>query len=147
MAKRVRGRRGREPSYDEGQYEAAIHLMEKGEQKAKTDVAFFKLSGLGGAKIDADGAVVLLEERVKDRDSEAMWMLGICCEYGIGIEKDVERAKLLYERSRKARNAVGKLLKIEDDMDDIFNEARDREAGKMSFGSGLHHIIFYHILR
>ena len=47
------------------------------------------LSGLGGVAVDEDGAVALLQERVKDRDTDAMWMLGLCCEYGRGIEQDI----------------------------------------------------------
>ena len=31
----------------------------------------------------ADEAVVLLEEGVKCQDIEAMWMLGVCCEFVI----------------------------------------------------------------
>ena len=46
---------------------------------------------------DADAAVALLEEKVKDGDAEAMWMLGVCCEFGMGMEQDVERAEQLYE--------------------------------------------------
>ena len=70
--------------------------MRSGDEKAKTKVAFFKLSGRGGVDVDEDEAVVLLEERVKDGDCEAKWMLGLCCEYGIGTEQNIERAQNLY---------------------------------------------------
>ena len=36
-------------------------------------------------------------------------MLGVCCEFGIGMEQDVARAEQLYERGAK-RNATAKLL-------------------------------------
>ena len=98
--------------YDKLQYRHSIHEMETGDEDAKTEVAFFKLSGRGDAEIDADGAVALLEERVKDRDDVAMWILGLCYEYGIGTEKDIERAELLYNQSRDLGNGGGKLLSL-----------------------------------
>ncbi len=76
----------------------------------KTEVAWCKLSGFGGAKIEVEKAVKLLEERVAAGDSEAMWMLGICREYGRGIEKDVEGAEELYKQSSESGNEIGKFL-------------------------------------
>ena len=84
---------------------------EESRDRARTKVAFYKLSGDGGVKINEDLAVVLLEERVRDRDGEAMWMLGLCCEYGRGTERDIERAEKLYEKSSERRNVVGEFLK------------------------------------
>ena len=57
----------------------------------------------------ADEAVVLLEEQVKDHDSEAMWMLGVCNEFGMGTEQDVERAQKLYQASSQ-QSTTGALL-------------------------------------
>ena len=94
---------------DENQYKEALHAIENGDDNAKTKVAFYKLSGRGGVEIDEKGAVDLLEERCKDDDSEAMWMLGLCCEYGMGIEQNIERANMLYEQSSGA-NVVGFFL-------------------------------------
>ena len=102
-------RKSEEISYA-AQYREAVKAMEKGDKSAKTKVAFYKLSGRGGAKVDEDEAVVLLEERAKDGDSEAKWMLGLCCEYGIGIEQDIERAELLYQQSKEGGNVVGEFL-------------------------------------
>ena len=98
------------PVSDKVKYRKALSAMREGDNSAKTTVAFFMLSGRGGAEIDQDGAVALLEERVKDRDAEAMWMLGVCCEYGIGMEQDLKRADLLYSRSRRASSITGKFL-------------------------------------
>ena len=95
---------------DTSLYKEAVSAMEKGDVKAKTKVAFYKLTGLGGVEVDEDEAVALLEERVKDGDNEAKWMLGLCCEYGMGIEQDVERAMLLYRQSMEGGNVVGKFL-------------------------------------
>ena len=61
----------------------------------------------------ADEAVVLLEEGVKCQDSEAMWMLGVCCEFGMGIEQDVERAQQLYCASSQQGSATASLLATE----------------------------------
>ena len=95
---------------DEAQFREAVQAMEKGDKSAKTKVAYYKLSGRGGAEVDAEGAVVLLEERAKEGDCEAKWMLGLCCEYGMGIEQDIERAEVLYRESFKGGNVVGNFL-------------------------------------
>ena len=51
-------------------YDAVLKAVELGQQKAKTQLAWYKLRGHAGAKIDFDEAVVLLEERVKDKDGK-----------------------------------------------------------------------------
>ena len=96
--------------FDDDHYSEALRLVESGEESAKTKVAFYKLCGCGGAEIDEEGAVALLEKRLEERDGEAMWMLGLCCEYGIGTKQDIERAELLYEQSHEAGNGVGEFL-------------------------------------
>ena len=83
-----------------------------GTSQSKTELAWLKLSGYGDAGRDVDGAVVLLEERVKAGDGEAMWMLGLCKEYGNGTEKDVEGAEKLYGLSKRAGNAIGGFLAL-----------------------------------
>ena len=79
-------------------------------ETVKTKVAFHKLSGRGGVEVDVDGAVALLEERVKEGDCEALWMLGLCCEYGMGTEQDIEEAEKLYGESYEGGNVVGEFL-------------------------------------
>ena len=76
---------------DEQEYKDAMNAVERGENSAKTKVAWYKLSGHGGAEKDENGAVVLLEERVKEGDAEAMWMLGVCNEFGVGTEQNIKR--------------------------------------------------------
>ena len=49
-------------------------------------------------------------ERVKDQDSEAMWMLGLCYEFGMGCEQDIEEAVKLYEQCCDNGNVIGKFL-------------------------------------
>ena len=97
---------------EEAQYKEVLRAVESGDNKAKTRLAWYKLSGHGGAEIDADGAVVLLEERVKENDMEAMWMLGLCCEYGMGCEQDLERAETLYKQSDEGGNVIGKFFAV-----------------------------------
>ena len=99
-----------EQKSDEAQYREAVHAMESGDESAKTKVAFYKLSGRGGVKVDGEGAVALLEERVKEGDYEAKWILGMCCEYGMGMEQDTERAVNLYRECYEGRNIVGEFL-------------------------------------
>ena len=36
-----------------------------------------------------------------------MWMLGVCYEYGRGIEQDIERAEMLYKGSSSKGNKIG----------------------------------------
>ena len=103
---------GRGKASDEAQYREAVQAVERGDESAKTKVAYFKLSGLGGAEVDVKGAVALLEERAKEGDCEAKWVLGLCCEYGMGTEQDIERAEELYRESCEGGNAVGEFLKL-----------------------------------
>ena len=91
-------------------YKEVVSAVESGDNKAKTKLAWYKLSGRGGAEVDVDGAVVLLEERAKDKDAEAMWMLGMRCEYGLGCEQDLEKAESLYKQSAEGGSEIGKFL-------------------------------------
>ena len=84
--------------------------VERGDNAAKTKLAWYLLSGYCGAKVDADKAVAMLEERVKEDDAEAMWMLGLSCEYGMGIEQDIERAETLYEQSSDKGDDTGQFF-------------------------------------
>lgn len=76
----------------------------------KAKIAFNKLTGRDGTAVDVEGAVALLEECVKEGNDDAEWMLGLCCEYGLGTEQDVERAEVLYIQSHSAGNPVGEFL-------------------------------------
>ena len=111
------------------QYIDAIKALERGEKTAKTKIAWFLLTGYGDVKRDEKKAVEILEERVKEKDYEAMWILGICKEYGIGIEEDIEGAEKLYRSSNEGGNEVGKILETK-----IKN---GRGNGKMKITSSL----------
>ena len=106
------------------EYTSTLKAVEGGDASAKTKLAWLKLSGLGGAEKDEEGAVALLEERVKDKDDEAMWMLGVCNEYGIGTEQDIEGADDLYEQSGERGNEIGMLFAV-------IGDFLERGSGKM----------------
>ena len=55
-------------------------------------------------------AALLLEEAIKTGDSEAAWLLGMCCEYGVGTTVDVKRAERLYRRAAEKGSPAGALL-------------------------------------
>ena len=73
------------------------------------DKARWMLEGSHGMARDADAAVALLEDKVKDGE-EAMWMLGVCCEFGLGTEQDVTRAEVLYKHAAELGSSSAKLL-------------------------------------
>ena len=108
-------------------YGEVLKAVESGDNSAKIKLAWLKLSGLGGAEIDEDGAVVLLEERVKDRDGDAMWMLGVCYEFGMGTEQDIKRADELYYQSYGKGNEIGNFF--------VWNVKKERGSGKMKMYS------------
>ena len=83
-----------------------VIALKRGDGTAKTILAWNMLCG----QKDPRYAVKLLEERVNAADGEAMWMLGVCKEFGIGTNKDTERAETLYEQSNKCMNETGKFL-------------------------------------
>ena len=89
-------------------YDDVKNAVERGDNSAKTKLAWLKLSKYGGAAVDEEGAVALLEERVKEGDTDAMWMLGICYEFG--IKQDIEHAEKLYKQSSDGGNEIGKFF-------------------------------------
>ena len=97
-------------TFEEQRYKDTLDAVKRGDDSSKTILAWFKLSGSGGAVVDANGAVASLEERAKERDPQATWMLGVCCEFGLGIEQDIERACMLYGQSSDGGNCIGRIL-------------------------------------
>ena len=95
---------------EESEYKDTLQAVERGDDCAKTKLAWYLLSGYCGAKVDADEAVALLEERAEEDDTEAMWMLGLCCEYGNGTEQDLERAETLYKQSSDKGDDTGQFF-------------------------------------
>ena len=117
-------------SKEESEYKDIVRAVESGDNEAKTKLAWYKLSGCGGAEVDEKGAVVLLEERVENKDVEAMWMLGLCYEYGMGCEQDIERAESLYDESSKGESVIGKFLAKNGKEESIMGE-EERGSGVM----------------
>ena len=117
---------------EEIEYQLILRSMNSGHEYNKTKFAWYKLSGRGGSDINEETAVALLQERVQKDDSEAMWMLGICNEYGLGCDQDIETAEVLYSQSSSAGNKVGDFL--------CRNVIISRASGVMkhSNGSGLY---------
>ena len=97
-------------SKEEAQFREVLSAVERGDEKAKTKLAWYKLSGCGNVDVDEDYAFALLTERVKENDPDAMWMLGLCYEFGMGCEEDYDEAKSLYIGSYEYENVVGKFL-------------------------------------
>ena len=75
-----------------------------------TERARWLLEGSHVMARDAGAAVALLEEEVKEWGTEAMWMLGLCCEFGIGTEQSVKRAEQLYKRGAEQGSRTAMLL-------------------------------------
>ena len=91
-------------------FKVASSAVDKVEESSKTKLAWYKLCGHGGAGKSVDEAVILLEESAKAGDGEAMWMLGLCKEYGMGTKQDIEGSEKLYRQSRKSGNEIGRFL-------------------------------------
>ncbi len=109
-------------------YKQVVEAVKEGNKEAKTKLARYLLSGYGGAQIDEDRAFDILNERVKDGDAEAMWMLGLCYEYGMGCEISDKEIETLYKRCREGGNAIGEFFEEN-------GEGNERESGVMKVKS------------
>ena len=56
-------------------------------------------------------AFELLKECVGEGDASAVWLLGLCFEFGIGIESNPEQAEALYQKSAQMDDSIGLILK------------------------------------
>ncbi len=91
-------------------YDEVSKAAKKGDGGAKTKMAWLMLAGRGGAKVDESKAISILEDRVDKNDSNAMWILGLCYEFGRGVQADSERAESLYKQSQGNGNRIGKFI-------------------------------------
>ena len=111
------------------EYKQVVEAVKEGNNKAKTKLARYLLSGYGGVQIDEDRAFDILKERVaKGEDAEAMWMMGLCYEYGMGCETSEEEAETLYKRCCDGRNVIGAFLEEN-------GEGNERGSGVMKVKS------------
>ena len=79
--------------------------------KTATEKALWMLEGRDGMARDADGAVVVLQQQVDEHhDAQAMWLLGLCCEYGMGTQQDTQRAEQLFQQAAQQGDETAKLL-------------------------------------
>ena len=115
--KKQKQKQRKEEKQEKGQQEEMSKTQQQEEEMMakKTEECVKKarwmLEGSHGMTRDADTAVVLLEDLVnKDRNTEAMWMLGVCCEFGIGTQQDVERAEQLFQNATQQGNTTAELL-------------------------------------
>ena len=95
---------------EEEEYRIVLNAARVGNENAKTKLAWYMLSGRGGAAVDERGAVAILEEQVQKEDTDAMWMLGVCSEFGKGTEQNIDRAEMFYCQSRDGKNDIGGIL-------------------------------------
>ena len=111
------------------EYKQVVEAVKEGDKEAKTKLARYLLSGYGGVQIDEDRAFDILKERVtKDEDVEAMWMMGLCYEYGMGCETSDEEAEALYKRCCEGGNVIGKFFEEN-------GEGNERGSGVMKVKS------------
>ncbi len=104
---------------EEEDYNSVLEAVEKGDESAKTKAAWLILAGLGDDEIDV---IALLKERMVEGDFEAMWMLGVCKEFGIETKQNTNQAAMLYDQSRDGGSKIGLIL-----VDNIWKE---KERGK-----------------
>ena len=99
------------PAKEAERFESLVKQLDSnpGKNSVKTEVAWFLLAGHVVDR-DQEKAVSLLEERVAQDDPDAMWMLALCKEFGMGTEKDLEAANALVTRAREHKNVVAEFL-------------------------------------
>ena len=82
------------------EYQSYLVSLAAGDQSVKTKLAWYLLSGHGGAQVEPKKALEFLVERVKDGDPEAMWMLAGRMDYESDrIDGETLSVKELYNRS------------------------------------------------
>ena len=101
------------------------------DKKARIKLVWYKLSGVGCGKIDDEDIAFL--EGVKDKDKKAMWLLGLCYEYGMGCQQDLEKAHSLFEQAQALDG--GRVVSI------LEGERDRRQIRVKSAGGGLLHLI------
>ena len=89
--------------------------MASADPKQKTKIAWQMLKksdgySASGVHYDPISAYKILEQRKAAGDAEAMWILGLCKEFGWGTKMDIKQAEALYALSSKKGNAVGTFL-------------------------------------
>ena len=52
----------------------------------------------------------MLKKRAESGEENAMYLLGLCYEFGIGETKDIEQAERIYKELQEKGNVVGTFL-------------------------------------
>ena len=76
----------------------------------KVSQARMLLGGDSSTPRDEIKAFGLLEQEAEALDSDAMWMLGLCYEFGMGTFKNLERAEELYGRAKQQGSTTAAFL-------------------------------------
>ena len=77
----------------------------------KREEAFNRLRGCieEAACIDKQ-TMTMVDECVKSGDPEAMWIQGLCMEYGMGCDMDSASAEKMYEKAAGCGSPVGQFF-------------------------------------
>ena len=92
----------------------------QGKNEEKKELARRLLEGEGVDKNETK-AVSLLEDCITCGDAEAYMMLAECCAFGLGTERNVERAKTLVTEAAKKGNHEGQTLM------ELLEECKDKD--------------------
>ena len=114
---------GAEPSKKKEEVFLANDLLSDNEEEPQRDPAAVKESLAFNPKVmkaasmvsdyqDLCDAVQLLQQFVEEGDSDAMWILGMCNEFGLGKPRDIQEAERLYSLSSHEGNAIGSFISV-----------------------------------
>ena len=94
---------------DESKLQEVLNAVKKGEDGSR-----IKLEQLTFSKLGVDEEMIRrFGEQVEKGDSEAMWKLGLCKEYGLGTKQSVREAESLHEESSDCGNPIGIILAVD----------------------------------
>jgi len=102
-----------------------LDAVKRGEEGSKIKFAQLIFSRLGVN----EEMIQSLEEQAKNGDSEAMWKLGLCKEYGIKTKQNRKEAEYLYEASSEGGNPTGVILSLSA-KDDKKEEECEEDCGE-----------------
>ena len=86
---------------------AVFRIIGEGKTRSRIQLAWKEFLGYDAG----DGDIIKqLNKEVEAKNGEAMWVYGICKEFGIGTEQDMEKARDLYEESENLGSASGNFL-------------------------------------
>jgi len=123
---------------EESKFRDVLNAVKRGEEDAKIKLAMLAFSGI----IVNEEEVKKLEQQVKKGDTEAMWKLGLCKDFGMGTKLNKRIAESLYEESSFGGNPTGIILSMygielkhhdEDESDDDDEEEEEDKTCNACF--------------